>query len=84
MASDGVGVTPAEAMRHALAELGDAPAAELAAFLQRRFGLKVDARFVPVLKASARGLEQLAQAMRAAKEAVARATTKPAESREGG
>jgi hypothetical protein len=40
-------------MRQALAELGDAPNAELAAFLERRHGLKMDARFIPVLKARA-------------------------------
>jgi hypothetical protein len=84
MANDGGGVTPTEAMRQALAELGDAPNAELAAFLERRFGLRIDARFVPVLKASARGLEQLERARRAAKEAVARAAAKPEDKAEGG
>jgi hypothetical protein len=71
-------------MRQALAELGDAPNGELAAFLQRRFGLKVDARFVAVLKASARGLDQLEKARQAAKEAVARATAKPTDTAKGG
>ena len=84
MANDRAGVTPTEAMRQALAELGDAPNADLAAFLERRFGLRIDARFLPVLKASARGLEQLERARRAAKEAVARAAAKPADSEKGG
>ncbi len=84
MANDREGVTPAEAMRQALAELGDAPSAALAAFLQRRFGLKIEARFIPVLKASARGLEQLEKARQAAKEAVGRATAKPKERADSG
>jgi hypothetical protein len=71
-------------MRQALTELGDVPNGELAAFLRRRFGLKVDARFVAVLKASARGLDQLEKARQAAKEAVARATAKPADTEKGG
>ena len=41
-----------EAVRLALAELGDAANAELAAFVGERFGLKVEPRFVPVLKAT--------------------------------
>ena len=84
MAGEPRAVTPVGAMRQALAELGDAPNADLAAFLERRFGLKIDAQSFPVLKASARDLEQLEQARQAAKEAVARATAKPAERREGG
>jgi hypothetical protein len=70
-------------MRQALAELGDAPNTDLAAFLQRRFGLKIEARFIPVLKASARGLEQLEKARQAAKEAVEQAAKKPPTDRVG-
>ena len=84
MAHDAGGVTPTEAMRQALAELGDAPDADLAAFLERRHGLTIDARFVPVLKASARGLEQLEQARKAAKEALEKASRGPPADRPGG
>src|SRR4051812_49748013 len=45
-------VSMEEAVRLALAELGDATNALLAAFVGMRFGLRVEPRFVPVLKAS--------------------------------
>jgi hypothetical protein len=41
-----------EAVRLALLELGDAPAPAVSAFVAERFGLKVDRKFVPVLKAT--------------------------------
>ena len=84
MAGEPRAATPVEAMRQALAELGDAPDADLAAFLERRHGLTIDARFVPVLKASARGLEQLEQARKAAREAVEKAPREPPADRPGG
>jgi hypothetical protein len=56
----------------------------LAAFLERRHGLKIDARFIPVLKASARDLERLEQARKAAKEAVEQAARKPPADQAGG
>jgi hypothetical protein len=40
-------------MRAALRELGDAPAAQLADFLTRRYGVTVEPVFIPVLRASA-------------------------------
>ena len=45
-------VSMEEAVRLALAELGDVTNADLAAYVGRRFGLKVEPRFVPVLKAA--------------------------------
>jgi hypothetical protein len=44
-----------EAVRLALAELCDVPAAELVAFVERAYGVRIEARFLPVVKASIRG-----------------------------
>ena len=60
-----------EIVRVALAEVGDLPADELAAFAQNRFGVKLNPRIVPVLKATLLDRERLATA-RAAREAAAR------------
>jgi hypothetical protein len=60
-------VSKEEAVRLALKELGDVPAAELAAFIAQRFGLHIDPRFIPVFKASLKALEQLEQARARAK-----------------
>jgi hypothetical protein len=66
-----------EAVRLALAELGDVPHQELAAFVGERFGLRIPPQFIPVAKASLRGLEQLEAARRAAKDLVAQAQAQP-------
>lgn len=47
-----------EIVRVALAEVGDLPADELAAFAQARFGVKLNPRIVPVLKAGNRRAKQ--------------------------
>jgi hypothetical protein len=47
-------VTKEEAVRRALAELGDASAAEVVALVERRHGLKVAPAFIPVYRASLR------------------------------
>ena len=61
-----------EIVRVALAEVGDLPADELAAFAQARFGVKLNPLIVPVLKATLRDRERLA-ASRTAREAAVRA-----------
>jgi hypothetical protein len=48
-----------EAVRLALAECGDVPAHELVERVEARFGLKIEPRFVPLLKATLRGKELL-------------------------
>jgi hypothetical protein len=73
-----------EAVRLALAELGDVPHQELAAFVRDRFGLKIPPHFIPVAKASLQGLEQLEAARRAAKELVAQAQAEPKPKRRRG
>jgi hypothetical protein len=56
-----------EAVRLALADLGDAPAAEVAALAERKYGIKIDPRFLPVFKATFRAREQLEEARARAK-----------------
>jgi hypothetical protein len=51
----------AEALRRAMMELGDASAEELAAFMQRTYGVTVRPQFVPVLKATLKDQEILAE-----------------------
>jgi hypothetical protein len=68
---------PLEAVRLALAELGDAPHQELAAFVYERFRVRIPPQFIPIAKASLQGLEHLQAARRAAKELVAQAQAEP-------
>jgi hypothetical protein len=56
-----------EAVRLALAELGDAPAAEVVALVGRKYGLRIDPRFLPVFKATFRARQQLEEARARAK-----------------
>ena len=62
-----------EAVRLALAEVGDVTAEELAAFVKDRYGVTVGPNFVPVIKATLRDKERMAVARqrRAAEAAVA-------------
>jgi hypothetical protein len=66
-------VSKQEAVRQAVAELGEAPPQEIAAFVQAKFALQVQAQFVPVLLASLRGQEQLERSRQAARQALAQA-----------
>ncbi len=43
-----------EAVRRTLHDHGDVPAPELVALVEERFGVKVDPRFVPLIKATIR------------------------------
>jgi hypothetical protein len=52
-------------VRLALAEVGAVPATDLAAFVQRRYGVKIDPRFLPVIRASLKDREQAEQARKA-------------------
>jgi hypothetical protein len=63
-----------EALRLALAELGDAPASELAAFVRTRYGVEMPQGIIPVIKATLRDKEQLERA-RAARGATTEAET---------
>jgi hypothetical protein len=50
-----------EALRRALAELGDVSAEELAAHVRTKYGVTVRPQFVPVLKATLKDQEILAE-----------------------
>jgi hypothetical protein len=66
----------AESLQRAMKELGDAPAEELAAFMQKNYGVSVQPQFVPILKAMLRDKENLAEWRR--KSAAAAQASKPA------
>jgi hypothetical protein len=63
-------ITKEEAVRLALAELGEASSAELAAFIERRYGMRIDPKFLPLYKASVRDKERLEQSRARARAAV--------------
>jgi len=48
-----------ELVRQALAELGDVSAEDLTAFIEQRHGLRIDPRYIPLMRASLRGRELL-------------------------
>jgi hypothetical protein len=63
----------AEALRLAMMELGDASAEELAAHISTKYGVTVRPQFVPVLKATLKDKENLAEWRRKSQEAAAQA-----------
>ena len=67
----------AEAVRRAMLELGDVSAEELAAYIRTKYGVTVRPQFVPVLKATLKDQELLAEWRRKSQEAAAQ-TSKPA------
>lgn len=65
----GQDMTKVQMMKQALQELGEATPMELAAFLNRRYGVRIEPRFIPVLRASVLQqdmLENFRQRVRAA------------------
>jgi hypothetical protein len=50
---------PMELFRRAVAEIGDASAAELSAHLEKQHGFKIEARFIPLYKATLRDVERM-------------------------
>jgi len=67
-----MGVGPAsreEIVHRALAQLGCVSDEELVAFVAREYGVSVEARFVPVFRASLRAKEALERARAKAREA---------------
>jgi hypothetical protein len=63
-------------VRQALWELGEASAQELVAFIQHRHGVRIEARFIPVLRASLLGQQMLERARQTAR-ATTQAAAKP-------
>ena len=51
-----------EIVRVALAQLGDLSTAEIVAFARKRFSIRIEAKFVPILKATLRDRERMAAA----------------------
>ena len=64
-----------EALRRALGEIGDVSAQELATFMQKNYGVKVRPQIIPILKATLRDKENLAEWRR--KSAAAQASSLP-------
>jgi hypothetical protein len=64
-----------EAVRLALAELGDVSVAELLWHIRERHGIAVDPKFVPVFRAMFRDKEQRAASLRGQAISTAAATT---------
>ena len=48
---------PMDLFRRAVAEIGDAAAAELSAHLKKQHGFRIEPRFIPLYKATLRDLE---------------------------
>jgi hypothetical protein len=72
------GMSKVEAVRLAVAEIGEASPQDIAAFVEQRFALKVQPRFVPVLLASLRGQEHLQRTRQSAKRALRQARAEQA------
>jgi hypothetical protein len=70
-------ITKEEAVRLALAEIGEAPSADLAAFIEQRYGVRIDPNFIPIYKASVRDKKELEQARAKAR---AKVVSQPADS----
>ena len=69
-----------EAVRLALAEVGDVTAEELVAFVKARYGVSIRPKIVPIIKATLRDKERMtaAQQRRAAEAALATPTNSTA------
>ena len=65
-------MTKLEAVEKALAALGEASSVDLAAFVKRKFGLEIEATFIPLFRATVKD-GQRSQRMRAAARASAQA-----------
>jgi hypothetical protein len=58
---------PMELFRRAVAEIGDASAAELTAHLEKKHGMKIEPAFIPLFKATLQDLERTNQLRQEAK-----------------
>jgi hypothetical protein len=50
---------PMELFQRAIAEIGDAPAVELSAHLEKKHGVKIHPAFIPLFKATLQDLQKL-------------------------
>ena len=60
-------MSPMETFRCAVAEIGYASAAELAAHMEKKHGVKIDPAFIPVFKATLQDLERMKKVRQSAK-----------------
>jgi hypothetical protein len=73
-------MTKVDMMRKAMKELGDAPAEALAGYIENKNGVKIDPKFVPILKASVRERELLEAFRQKMKETTVEGTDAPLQS----
>jgi hypothetical protein len=59
-----VSMSPVEAVEQAIALMGTATAEDLTDFMRERFGVRVQPRFVPILREMLKDRERRAQALR--------------------
>jgi hypothetical protein len=58
---------PIDLFRRAVAEIGDASAAELSAHMEKQHGVKIEPAFIPLFKATLRDLERTSRLRQEAK-----------------
>ena len=67
-----------EVVQIAIRQLGDVSAKELSTFIEKEYDIKIEARFMPVFRASIREKERLEAIRQAARAAVAQAKAEQA------
>jgi len=63
---------PMELFRSAVAEIGDASAAELSAHLEKKHGVKIEPAFIPLFKVTLKELEKTSKLRQGAKPTAAK------------
>jgi hypothetical protein len=58
-----------QAFRQAVAELGDAPPEELSWLIERRYGVRIEPRYIPLFRATVKDLDELTRLREAARAA---------------
>jgi hypothetical protein len=64
-----------EIFRQAFSELGDAPSQDLSSFIEQKYGVKIEPKFVPLFKATIRDMEKMTRQRQAVKKEQTSATT---------
>jgi hypothetical protein len=70
-------VTKLEMVQQAMAVRGEATSEEIATFIERWHGVKIEPKFIPVYKASIKDKLQLEEKRRAAQASAAQAAAEP-------
>lgn len=63
-----------EIFRQAFSELGDAPSQDLSSFIQQKYGVTIEPKFVPLFKATIRDIEKMTRQRQAAQKEQTSAT----------